>query len=581
MSDLREGLLQATRNGHFLDFIAQVELANRQTREAFVKELVSSHNEGLLNAITEFRKLENRGNSQHNFFPSRYILEKALPDIAGDIVEVVDCVIHLTKEAGNDMTAGALHKPYIDFCSSSPDTPESALELILSNTSHYYEILAPTIVAGTIIDMKSYTEKAIRLCKHPDSKIRRSSILALGNVDFSEHSSLPKKVLIQLEETADSEEDKSVLGVIIRTAFQTIKNDDSLTDQAIFLIDKIVKHERNHSLHAISEILAFCFDQIPEQQIKTLVDHLQHVNLKNRGTLKNIDFGLAKLIKNSHPQEAIGLLESLLTRDPKSIDISTFEHTIHELCTSSTGILDQIMTRWFITGNVTLCKAVHSIVHNCEKEKLYLKVSSKELQNYDEQYFVFIARKAVGYLYTEAACATSIVVSLLNISEENQTVNELTQLLFNPLLIGFPGEVGQYLESAKPGCTDLAKSAIVHVEKSAKQYFDDIKKLPPLNELQVPTPHREIYSRYLSDITSRSRKEAMNSSPFLSMVSKSTLLYGQKWIVYVEGPNGEQHRSENPLSVMGTTMEVPRLDLVNFYDLDYILRVFRGEQISQ
>ncbi|WON83582.1 hypothetical protein [Chromobacterium haemolyticum] len=74
-------------------------------------------------------------------------------------------------------------------------------------------------------------------------------------------------------------------------------------------------------------------------------------------------------------------------------------------------------------------------------------------------------------------------------------------------------------------------------------------------------------------------KAAEKKSIFLNLFSRSTLLYGNKSIDYIHaGVNEPPHRMETPLISHGVSMELPRMDDIDPYGLNYMLRVFRLER---
>ena len=69
---------------------------------------------------------------------------------------------------------------------------------------------------------------------------------------------------------------------------------------------------------------------------------------------------------------------------------------------------------------------------------------------------------------------------------------------------------------------------------------------------------------------------AEKKSVLLSIVSRSVLLYGNRSISYFEGPDGKSQRNEMKLHSFSHSIESPRLDILEPFDLDYTLRVFRA-----
>jgi len=75
---------------------------------------------------------------------------------------------------------------------------------------------------------------------------------------------------------------------------------------------------------------------------------------------------------------------------------------------------------------------------------------------------------------------------------------------------------------------------------------------------------------------------AAEKESILSLIcTKQTLLYGRKSIYFQHNAAGETTRMEAPLLSNRVEIETPRMDPIDPYGLDFILRVFRAEHICQ
>jgi hypothetical protein len=76
-------------------------------------------------------------------------------------------------------------------------------------------------------------------------------------------------------------------------------------------------------------------------------------------------------------------------------------------------------------------------------------------------------------------------------------------------------------------------------------------------------------------------KKVRARSPFLSIVHTSMILHGGGSINYVYGAEGEPRRMDMTFKKIGTQIEVPRLQHIDPFGLDYMLRIFRAEQLQR
>ena len=125
------------------------------------------------------------------------------------------------------------------------------------------------------------------------------------------------------------------------------------------------------------------------------------------------------------------------------------------------------------------------------------------------------------------------------------------------------------------------KSSLETVVKLSNEYFENIKSTGIIPELHPSQSQRDTYRRRFSKIIEQAMRDAQKESVLLSLVSTSVLLYGRKSVNYAYGSDGQFNRMEFPLQPHSTEMEFPRVTNIDPFGLDYALRVFRAERISQ
>ena len=166
MNNLQDELIQAHRDGRFLNTVYELSLwLPEQEKKDLTKALVDLHNTSTIDVVAAFSALRNTPENP-NFLLTRHVLEDILPELNADIPSVMRCVIHLTKEAGQDGVAGMLIDPYIKFCAKRPPRAYEAIELIQKDTPSLVNLLASTLIAGARHNVTLYAQKAIELSQH-------------------------------------------------------------------------------------------------------------------------------------------------------------------------------------------------------------------------------------------------------------------------------------------------------------------------------------------------------------------------------------------------------------------------------
>ena len=538
---------EAFDKGVLLQTIHDKMIGHWDDLDTQVEELIFLHNSGRINLVSCFSTLRNVENRAPDFFSTRHILEKALPKLTAPVAAAMDCVLILLNEAGQDMAAGMILPPFVDFCSAEGSRPKEALLLFHENPDKYANLLPQIVVAGARSDPEFFVEETIQLSRNEKVEIRRIAIFALGLIEYSKiNSTYQEKVLSCFELAVVQENDDQLLGRLTRSAFAVYKVRQFSIERVTSIIEKALSKGTDYTLHAAAELFGSEFEIFPEVLIDIVLSYLAHVKLDNKGTINKIDYGLMQLLKRGDKNKAINLLEAILLGNPETISLDVFQSTLHELYGNPNKTLDQIITRWFLKGDKVLGEGISAIVNLAPDKNVQLEIDPSEFDISDPMCLIFLARKAIGYLFHTPVTAASIIISLIDIAPSDEIIQILIDLLFDPLSINYPGMVLDYLKSVK-NVSDRVTSSIKMVLGYFDGYIKKINAARNIPELHPSQDQREIYNRYFSRMMSEAVSKAQEDSVFLSLVSKSVLLYGRKSIDYVNSPDGQSNRMEIPL----------------------------------
>lgn len=331
----KEILISASKSGDFLNAVYQSYLAAPDEREDLPLEIAALHNDGHINVVAEFSKLENKQEGGPDFFMTRRIFEKALPYINAPLKDVMHCVLHLHKAAGQDMAAGIIFDGYIAHCEKDPARPLEAMTLIESEHEQFADILPATVVAGSRIDNPYYMAELLRLSQHPAKVLRQRAVFSLSRIEWPKGASVPEEALAGLEKSA-IENDDEILASVIKSAFKFYQQDKTTEAQATTLIDNALAKGGEYALHAGSAILGFETKEIPAPLLDVILGHLKRVKPMNKGTLDNIDLGIATLLKAALPEKALRFLEEFLLLHTGTLTIAVFDSAASEILTNKT-----------------------------------------------------------------------------------------------------------------------------------------------------------------------------------------------------------------------------------------------------
>ncbi|MGG6294931.1 hypothetical protein ACQ4M4_10935 [Leptolyngbya sp. AN02str] len=579
--EFAQKLLEATNDHEILQIIdkAWISSLRKGKDRTFAEELIQLHNSKQIDLVHVFSTLENRANSDIRFFSVRNIFEELLPNLNAEMSQVMDCVLHLVAQAGQDLTACILFRPFIEYCSAETTRPKQGLRLIEDSADKYKPFLVSVLTAGSQADFEHYFHEAIRLVNDKDIGIRREAVCSLGSLRYPEDLYYVDEAFQVLESAVNKEADDILLASAVKVAFDLYQRNNLLTDRATQLVDSALLKGGDTALWAASRLFGFDCKDLPESLVDVLLKHLLRVNPNHKGTLDNIDYGVNHLFSSGAYEKGLKFIERMLSSHKEAISLKVFDSTSHNLIQNKNNILGRIVTRWFLQGKQELCEGIVSILEVVHGHELLISLEQEELEELESEAIIFVARKSIGYLFFQPVSAASVIISLMSFTSNDKTIQTLSSLLFDPLLINYSGKVGDYLKAQlETHVNTHVRQGVQRAIESFESYIEDLKSIGDIPELHPSQENREVYRRRMTRQMSEAMKNAEKESVFLSIITKSILLYGRKSIDYVYGPDGESRRMEMPLKSFGTEMEFPRLDNIDPFGLDYMIRIFRAEQ---
>ena len=576
MNNLRDELIQAHRDSRFLDTVCEVSIRLSEQKKDLTDVLVDLHNTSTIDVVTAFSTLRNAPENP-NFFLTCRVLETVLPELNADVSSVVKCVIHLTKEAGQDWAAGMLIDPYIEFCIKSPLRAYEAIELIQKDTPNLVDLLSPTLIAGARHNVTLYTQKATEFSQHSNLEMRKQAVSSLGRIQYQTKKILVNMATACLAKVATLENDDHLLANALRSAFGIYVRHTSTTHKVASIFDAASKKGGDMTLYAASVVFFSHTCDLPLSLTNMLLKYLTRVKPEHKDILNHIDLGVMKLLETEHQDAATAFLEQLLTNS--DIEIEAFDSVARLLLQNENALLNRLMIRWFLGGEQALCHAIDQIIKLSHDKKLILAVAPEELTNTDSIRLIFLARKAIGYLFSNPVTATSILLSLLTFAEDEQTRAAITQLIFDPLLLNYPGQLMHYLKEQEDTDNASIKAASQQAIQEYEKYIEDMRNAGKIQEHRPPVVNREAFRAYYSRKVHQYRREAEKHAVFTQFAKKSVLLYGTKSINYIGEPFAQNKRMELSLQRHSFSIEIPRMHNIDPVGLDYMLRIFRHEKI--
>jgi len=579
MKNLKNKLLSAAKRGNFLKEVSQAYLDQKQKDDRnFVIEVIAElHNDNLIDLITEFSKLK----SGSEFSTTRRIFEETLPKLSSPVLDVMQCVTHLVKEAGRNGAAPWVYSPFHKYCEVDVNRPNEAFQIILdaSNTNKYIDCLTFTLWAGAKFDLKQYVSKTIELLEHDNIEIQKQAAYAIGNFNYQEDLKLIEDAFTSLEKLADNSKNEPTIINILQGSTSLFLLNKKLHKRLTTLYFNLLDRENEIIQYTASNLLFHNHKELPDKSLNLLLDSLKVISPDHKSTIDNIDYFLYDSLKCDKSNIATKYLESFL-QENNDIPITTFDSFTAELYNKHHSTLNQLATRWFLSGNYQLMRAVKDILKQGHGNGIELFVDKNELsQNKFDGIYFFLTRKAIGWLYTEPVTAASFLISLLKIAQKVEA-ETITELLFHPLLISYPGNVKDYIEKILPESKKIEKY-LKYTLDQLDRYHNGFPEFNDLAELRPSLTQKETYSRYFSRLMNDAFKEAQKHSITSQLFHTSVLLYGKESIWHTNTPDGETCRTQTPLHSIGASIEFPSLPFLDPIGIEHMLYVFKNERCKQ
>lgn len=545
---------------------------------AFVNLAVELHNGGaidLLSALTADALEECKG---FHFFTLQQFYCTVIPRLDAELKPVMLAISALVKAAGEDLMAYAPNTAYRDWCAIRDERPVAALTLIEAGDADAKDYLSLSLEAGATLDLRRYMERAISYTRDTP-ELRMGALTALARIDCSTALDLGVEALELLLELVGTETDDLIrTHILAATIGFYSRAPKKFHKKALALLAKSIELRGDYVLHRSAVILSSEREHLSDAMVALLLSALEDVNPVNLGTINSLDVGLSHIIKSGNGSRVSEFLEAVFQKHPDTLSFKQFDSVGHALTTSSRTLAEDMTVRWLMSGNQALAEHISSLMGGTTREPAIFEVDIKPHALSDNE-ALFLARKAVGWFFFHPITAASLIICILR-SVKGETAETIGDLLFEPLLLNYSGELRDHLAARVKGPRDRAKSHIRNALAKLDAYLDGLRSVGFLAELKPSERERLIEHKQQSERMRQINKQAEQNSVLLSMVSKSIILHGNGSVGYRRGQDGMLHRHAMKMGGFSTSWEAPRLTAIDPFGIDMQLRQFRAERLK-
>lgn len=527
------------------------------------------HNSGMIDVVQLIDSTD-KSSVDYDFFNLFHIFEDILPTVTASAEDILNCLVNLMRQAGNDLAINGIYGAFQRYCCLDVERPKSSVEFILNqdDLDTYTPFLFCSLLAMNSSNAKLAIQTIESLLSHNNETVRNQVYFTMGKLDVGD----PQELWELLIASANLEQDNACNASLQRAILNHGSKFPSYWRPIEELFKTYFNADSPDAQYDISRMVAFQQVPLPENILKLLIKKLANASPEHKGIIDNIDHCLVKLVEQNLSELAIELLEAIII---KGVSLTSLDYFSSKLLTKFTELQNQLITKWLLSGEVSLCNAVSDLLHDYTSNDNDLCADMSILDNEKKQ--IFVCRKAIGWLFTKPVSAAHFLTSVY----ESGTISvqkDIKQLLYNPLLLSYSGEVKKYLQTniEKEKQTELCEHLLVELERHHK----NLEQVGSLRELQAPSENINTYWKYFDRSMQKARDEGPKSV-FENICSVQNLLYGNSSIYYMHDSNGEQRRQEMEMQTFSHSSEMPRLNVVDPENLDCMLRIFRIERMKK
>jgi hypothetical protein len=568
--EIEEKIIKAANDGKIFDVILEEFLVDRKEKKVLGVIISKLHNQGAINILSLFCSLK-KNDKRKGLFSLINILASALPNINDTVENTVKTINHLlSMNTANDV----LLESFKDFCQKDKVRPKELLEIALKDVSCEVDFLSIAISVGVKFDLLHYTNIAIEIIVSENNLLCQRAMLSLGKISLCNNDEVLESSITTIQNKLLSCESDLFFSIGLRSLFNLTRHNVELRKQFLLFFKRPNKSKGKKYLLAASAILFINRDNVSEEECNFLLDICKSVTENDTQAIINIDYVLMSYLKNDDLSRATDFIDSFFERTNYESSILIFDDFSRELLNHNKTHLSSLLTKWLLSKKVVLGRYCLDLFDEVSGDDVQIEVDLDQIPASENYIRIFLARKICGWFYHRPISAVSFMLSLLKGASEVET-QEIVELIFNPLLISYPGKVKNYLNGLESENQEITAVLLDRLEV----YHAGLNKLQGTKELDVPTSHKQAFYRKRSeDMAISYRKAEKNSLVSMLGIKRSVILYGSGTIHYVHRGEGlEPSREENIMASISTKVEYPTLGVVDPHGLDQMLQYFRLE----
>jgi hypothetical protein len=532
-------------------------------RDPFIQKCIALHNRGDINLIAvpsepAFAKID-----KHAFFAAQHLYCEAIPKLRTNARALMGCCRILIEQAGSDGAANEPNGAFRAWCKCNPADGVAVIRDAragdaLSKYFATFALQAANDHNGALEFVTNFTDDR-----------RLSGMTALAGMVFSDAMTAHGAIDVLAPFVADEDDNVRINALLSALGILRQYPDVAIARN---LIDRAAKKTGPQTCHGLARAVWLHQSLLNDEALQIALTALLAIDPKNLGTVREIDMGLRQLLGS--PREALALEYLTAKLQDSALAVDNFSSTAQELTSGNPQRLYELIVRWFLSGSIALCHNVNGLVAIDRDRAFDTAVQPLKLTPLEQ---IFLCRKAIGFLFIKPVVCCSIIISVLRAGVA-EVEGPVAELLFDPMLLSYGGDARDYLKRIPEN--DRAYDAIQTALAKDTVFYAGLDAVGIIKELHPSDYQRDVVRQRTYDEMHTAHKLAETKSVLLSLVHRSTILYGRRSLTFVTDYDGSQRAVAMDLKSISTSFELPRREILDPVGLDYMLRVFRLEKLK-
>lgn len=573
---LDEEIIQALDADRWLEFVSGYNLRDDANEPAMHSLATQFHNAGRCNLLAAVDGFDD-GDS-FRFYEIRQFYSETLPKLEAEPAEMLKAVRCLVDAGGPNRDAGFIALPFVKWCGrESRATAIADLLDFESPRDGWYLRLA--IEGASASDPEAALDWALGLIAGEPGPARAAALEALGSL-----GNTPERAARAIEALRDhikQETDDAVLALALNAAIELHGRGEQANPQGAAAIVTIAADRGGEAMRQRAMLaMWFQWEAVAPSILDQLIAIAKTVAGDEAIAINHLDHALYQMTSGEHVEIAISIVRALLSANRGSLTVHSFDSFEHQLLTKHLVRFDVLAVEWFMSGDRALGEAVMALVRKVHGAPMKLRPDLAPF-GYGQAELIFLARKAVGYLFSTPISAASLLMAIMR-TGVTDAVKGATELLFDPLLVNYSGDLGEFLRKV---AEDKADPATPHLEAALRQldsYLDGLRAVGRVKALDPSERERMIEWRHRQQEMEEAMKAGEKDSILSQLATKVVLLYGNRSIKYVPQYGDEPGPERRLVAEMQShhhSQEYARMSVVDPHGIDLMLRHFRVERL--